>query len=178
LNIFVLDLHPKIAAKFHNDFHIRKMIVESAQMLSTAHRFLDGDRYFEISQKNRRIERFKLKSEKEKFLYKAAYINHPCNVWARKSSENYLWLYELYKNLCLEFEYRFDKLHKTKTLDFYLKDLPINIKKEKRTFFAEAMPEYCKVKNDIVSSYRNYYLKEKKHLAVWTKQEAPYWMDL
>ena len=43
MNIFVLDKDPKVAAEEHCDKHVVKMIGESAQMLSTAHRILDGD---------------------------------------------------------------------------------------------------------------------------------------
>jgi hypothetical protein len=42
MNIFYLDKHPKVAAQMSCDKHVCKMIVESAQMLSTAHRILDG----------------------------------------------------------------------------------------------------------------------------------------
>ena len=42
MNIFVLDDNPITAAKQHCDKHVVKMIIESAQMLSTAHRMLDG----------------------------------------------------------------------------------------------------------------------------------------
>ena len=43
MNIFYLDKAPEIAAQLHCDKHVVKMILESAQMLSTAHRVLDGD---------------------------------------------------------------------------------------------------------------------------------------
>lgn len=42
MNIFVLDRDPYIAASYHCDKHVVKMIVEYAQLLSTAHRQLDG----------------------------------------------------------------------------------------------------------------------------------------
>ena len=42
MNIFVLDKDPVKAAQYQCDKHVVKMIVESAQMLSTAHRLLDG----------------------------------------------------------------------------------------------------------------------------------------
>ena len=37
MNIFILDKNPKIAAEYHCDKHVVKMILESAQMLSTTH---------------------------------------------------------------------------------------------------------------------------------------------
>ena len=42
MNLFVLHQEPEIAAQMQCDKHVVKMIIESAQMLSTAHRVLDG----------------------------------------------------------------------------------------------------------------------------------------
>ena len=42
MNIFILDKDPMKAAMMLCDRHVPKMIVESAQMLSTVHRLLDG----------------------------------------------------------------------------------------------------------------------------------------
>jgi hypothetical protein len=42
MNIFYLDEDPKICAQYHCDKHVVKMIIEYAQLLSTAHRVLDG----------------------------------------------------------------------------------------------------------------------------------------
>ncbi len=39
MNIFFLDRDPQVCAVYHNDKHVVKMIVESAQMLSACHRF-------------------------------------------------------------------------------------------------------------------------------------------
>ena len=42
MNIFYLHKDPEVSAKMHCDKHVVKMIIEYAQMLSTAHRMLDG----------------------------------------------------------------------------------------------------------------------------------------
>ena len=42
MNIFILNDDPVIAAQEQCDKHIPKMVVESAQMLSTTHRMIDG----------------------------------------------------------------------------------------------------------------------------------------
>ena len=42
MNIFYLHEDPQVSAKMHCDKHVVKMIIEYAQMLSTAHRMLDG----------------------------------------------------------------------------------------------------------------------------------------
>ena len=49
MNRFVLDQDPLKAAAYHCDKHVVKMILEEAQMLSTAHRILDGDEYVDAS---------------------------------------------------------------------------------------------------------------------------------
>lgn len=48
MNIFVLSQDPREAAQMHLDKHVVKMIIEYAQLLSTAHRLLDGR--FEVHQ--------------------------------------------------------------------------------------------------------------------------------
>ena len=42
MNIFYLDTSPKTCAEMHCDKHVVKMIIEYAQLMSTAHRLLDG----------------------------------------------------------------------------------------------------------------------------------------
>jgi len=42
MNVFYLDRNPITAAQMHCDKHVVKMILEYAQLLSTAHRLLDG----------------------------------------------------------------------------------------------------------------------------------------
>ena len=45
MNIFYLNYNPKTCAQMHNDSHCSKMIIEYAQLMSTAHRYLDGEFY-------------------------------------------------------------------------------------------------------------------------------------
>ena len=84
MNIFYLDEKPLTAARMHCDKHVVKMIIESAQMLSTAHRTLDGNDYADRMN-----------------LYKATHKNHPANIWVRESAENYLCLYNLFTLILL-----------------------------------------------------------------------------
>jgi len=153
------------------------MIVESAQLLSTAHRILDGELYYEKSKNNRNIKRWKLPDFREDVLYKAGFFNHPCGVWVRETSNNYGWLYSLFAFLCDEYTYRYGKLHKTdEKLRTALAFHPVNVNKGDMTEVALAMPDYCKMK-DSVSSYRNYYIKEKKNILSWKGREKPYWVN-
>lgn len=140
------------------DKHVVKMILESAQMLSTAHRVLDESNDAE--------------------LYKTAHKNHPCSIWVRKSSENYSWLYSHFKALSEEYTYRYGKIHSSwQKLGKILNKMPKNITMNERSPFAIAMKQYpeCIVENDPIQSYRNYYRVAKKDFAKWTKREEPEW---
>ena len=47
MNIFYLDKDAKTSAEMHLDKHCSKMLVEYAQLMSTAHRVLDGTEYYD-----------------------------------------------------------------------------------------------------------------------------------
>ena len=80
MNVFVLDEDPDIAAKQQCDKHIPKMVVESGQMLSTAHRMVDGERRQERNRNGRMVTIYELPDRREHILYKAVHYNHPCTV--------------------------------------------------------------------------------------------------
>ena len=86
MNIFYLDKDPKKCAEMHCDKHVVKMILEYAQLLSTAHRVLDGNEWAD-----------------HVGLYKATHKNHPSAIWARESAGNYFWLNKLFQELCKEY---------------------------------------------------------------------------
>jgi hypothetical protein len=160
MNIFYLDTNPRIAAEQHTDKHVVKMIVETAQMLSTAHRILEGE---------------SMETTKSATIYKTAYQNHPCTVWVRKSDKNYEWAFELFKYLLLEYTHRFDKHHSAERLLPYLSQLPSNISSIGFTPPAMAMPDDYKHSNPVVA-YRTYYFYEKGHLFSWKKRDLPSWL--
>ncbi len=89
------------------------MILEYSQLLSTAHRVLDGQQYVDDSS-GRRIKRWKLNNSfaGDSLLYKATHINHPSAIWARESKANYQWLAYLLVELCKEYTHRYGKVHK------------------------------------------------------------------
>ena len=61
MNLFWLDEDPFKSIEYHCDKHIVKMPTEYKQMLSTAHRVLDGEMYYDITARGHRIKRWKLK---------------------------------------------------------------------------------------------------------------------
>ena len=182
MNIFYLDENPWVNAEMHCDKHVCKMIVEYAQLLSTAHRGLDGEQYIDSSS-GRRIKRWRLDDPNlENNLYKASFVNHPSAVWARASVNNYRYLHKLWYELCLEYEYRFwhyTKKHKTfQKLQHYLLLIPKNIDHDKGlTEMPQCMPDDVKADNAI-DAYRNYYVQYKKSFAKWTDRPTPKFMEV
>ena len=150
MNIFYLDKCPVRAAKYQYNKHVVKMILESAQMLCTAHHVY-GD-----------------PEQKANVPYKQAHLNHPSTLWTRKNKRNYMWLYHHMMALGDEYTKRYGKIHLsiTKCGDFlfkppvYLKDAlygdPVDM--------PQAMPD--EYKNDCsIQAYWNYYIGEKHVVA-------------
>ena len=145
MNIFVLHKNPRKAARMLCDQHVVKMILESGQMLSTAH--------WETG---------------SKAPYKATHKNHPCSIWVRESLGNYEWLVKHAEEMCKEYTKRYNKIHKTQeVIEWAKKNLP-NIKNKKQTPFAQAMPEEFKHEN-AVKAYRSFYMGQKLKFARWNK---------
>ena len=158
MNIFYLDKDPIVAAQMSCDKHVVKMILESAQLLSTAHRVLDGDEYAD-----------------KVGLYKMAHKNHPSTIWTRSSSQNYIWLWRHMTALMREYTYRYGKHHATERLKEGLARVPNNVPfGTKFTDPPQCMPEECKGE-DTVLAYQKYYIIEKSSFAKWSKRETPAW---
>lgn len=180
MNVFYLDHDPIKSATYHCDKHVVKMIVEYAQIMSTNHRLLDGELYYEISNNTgRKIKRWSLDDWKEDVLYKACHMNHPSTVWARQSNNNYTWLYCMWWALCKEYTYRYGKVHKTESLREALMSPPKNIPVGYKTQPPPAMKKYpeCIIPGDSVASYHKYYREAKSYFAKWTKREVPEWYN-
>ena len=119
MNIFVLHQDPVAAAQMQCDKHVVKMIVESAQMLSTAHRMLDGTVQIAPSKSGKRmVKHYRLfdDPEMDQLLYKAVHYKHPCTVWTMESAQNYMWHWRHLDALCEEYTYRYGKIHATSKL--------------------------------------------------------------
>lgn len=178
MNIFYLDRDVKTCAEYHNDKHVVKMILEYAQLLSTAHRMLDGKEYIDASS-GRRIKRWRLEDDAmENMLYKASHINHPSAIWVRQSNNNYNWLMCLFQELLQEYTHRYGKHHATERLVYWLRKPPKNIPVGYLTQPTPAMPDEYKVQGDSLQSYRNYYLGAKKTMAKWKNRPVPDWWSV
>ena len=182
MNIFYLSNNVIECAQFHNDKHLIKQIIEYAQLLSTAHRVLDGNESTQKSFTGRNVKRWTLPDNRETLLYTATHINHPSAVWSRQSDSNYKWLASLMRELCKEYTYRYGKVHKCESdglMEMLNNIIPHNILSGSFTEPTPAMPDECIVPYDSISSYRKYYINNKRHLASWkgkiNSREIPEW---
>ena len=177
MNIFMLSKDPKEAARYHYNKHVVKMILECAQLLSTAHRVLDGKKMITESKTGRKQTVYKLDifDEREEKLYKANHVNHPSAIWTRQCSANYGYVYALYLALIQEYKNRYPNMkkgkeivdkpqHKSAELKIILAGLPNNIKRSAHIKWPDrslqAMPDQYK-DDCAIQAYRNYYLGEK-----------------
>ena len=151
-----------------------KMVLETAQILSTAHHVLDGDQ-------NQHYQK-----ASDQGMYRPSHVNHPTVRWAHLHVDNYRWTYELFKYLCFEFEFRRQgKKHKTSQLIGALQRPPDNIasandsvgKSQKTITPPLVMPEEFQLP-DPVESYRNYYFSKWQEGIVNYKwgRDMPEWL--
>ena len=176
MNIFYLDHNPVQAARWMVDKHVVKMILESAQLLSTAHRVLDGMETVGSSKTGRKAKRWILPDAREGIMYAATHINHPSAVWCRQSVENYTWLSDHLYALLDEYTYRYEKRHKCAELAYYLQSPPHKLKEYDWTPMPSAMADEYKISNDPITNYRNYYKFGKSNMHSWKKREQPEWI--
>lgn len=162
MNIFFLHFNPQICAKMHVDKHVIKLILESAQMLCTTWHVIDPEH--------------KLYTPP----YKIAHKNHPCTIWVRSSVDNYNWLCNLGIELCLEYTYRYGKIHKSESIIRELAKLTPPLPEIGFTTPAQAMPDIYKEINNPIDAYRTYYFFDKHHILSWkgkiNGREIPDWI--
>ena len=148
MNIFFLHKHPVIAAQMQCDKHVVKMVLETAQMLSTAARAQGHD-----------------------VGYKSAYPKHPMTLWVGESPDNFAWTMIHGLELCKEYTFRYHKTHATEKI---IKNLYDVCKGDymKKTEPPQCMPDEYKDECS-VQAYWNYYIGE-KHTVANQKTEKIY----
>lgn len=161
MNIFVLDYDISLAAKYHCDKHIVKMVLETAQLLSGV-KILHG--------------------ETAAYKMSKGHLGHPCTKWAAESLDNFNWLHELGLELCDEYTRRYNKTHlsQEKVIDCIVP--PKTLTSKGLTPFARAFRRTMPAENlkrlldteDVVDAYRLYYNLDKP-FAEWRYSEKPYW---
>jgi hypothetical protein len=141
MNIFYIHSDPTVAAKELADDHIRKMQIESAQMLCTTFWHYG----FEAP-------------------YKKAHYNHPSTKWVRESIHHFDWLLTHGLVICDEFALRYGKQHATRNVLLWIRDnKDMLYGKIPTTSFVpppQCMPDEYKME-DTIDAYRNFYIKDK-----------------
>lgn len=178
MNIFYIHTDPKMCAEWAVDSHCVKMILESAQLLSTAHRVLDGVQYTDKTKTGRNVKRWLLDDHREQELYSATHINHPSAVWVRESGRHYRWLWHYLKEHCYEYTHRYGKTHKVEQSGL-LESLTFTPNNIPETSFHQ--PPSCMdtkyiISKDAIENYRNYYKVGKAHLHKWKNRQPPAWI--
>ncbi len=160
MNLFATSTCPKQSAYDHNDKHCTKMLLETAQLLCTAHH-LEGQ------------------ASDIPDIYRTTHKNHPSAVWVRASRANYLWTYDLFEALCSEFRTRFGKIHLTDTkLRVSLTKVPRYITARELTAPPACMPDEFKVHADgewPTESYKLYLSRGKDWINYdsWRRRPGP-----
>lgn len=147
-----------LAAQYQCDKHVVKLIVESAQLLSTAHHEKNSNKEL--------LDR----------IYKSTHKNHPCSIWVREDLSHYKWLVEHALSLCWEYTYRYNKIHKTENILNILKNNTPNLSDSNFIEPPKCMPDEFRLE-DTVESYRNYYRFKRETINFkYTKRQEPYWL--
>ena len=166
MNLFLLDARPQISATYHTDKHVVKMVLETAQILCSAHWICDGyvgEGWYALTHKN-----------------------HPVVQWCASSLGAYKYSYAQFKWLAYEYRYRFKRDHLSWVkFGSVLNEPPDFIPHINTRQYIMAMPEkYWPIGamsrlTDIrsaVLAYRRYYRGDKYHLFTWTNRQVPEWV--
>lgn len=158
LNIFFLSTCPNEAARFQCDKHVVKMVLETAQLMSTAHH-VHGSRLAHR-------------------VYKPTHRNHPSGIWTRMSSANYDWLGAHLCGLLAEYTYRYRKTHATAKLLPLLASNPCD--RGPLTVPLLALPDDLRPTpvtwDSAVEAYRAYYRRDKQAMLTYTRRGRPAWL--
>jgi hypothetical protein len=169
MNIFYLSHKPSRCARWHCDKHVVKMILETAQLLYTAHWVLENPDLSTAPVKKNTTQRGYQSIKNKK---------HPSAIWARESLDHYMWLCELGFELCREYKHRFGekKEHGCQRHIIWLAAYPpAALKSLGWSQPPQAMPDEYKDADSIVA-YRAYYIGGKKDLLHYTKRHMPHWI--
>lgn len=144
MNIFAIEgnknhINWQLSARSLDNLRIVKMLLETTQLLCTA-----------------------LNENNIKSPYKSFNPKHPSCSWVIESSENWLSLYSYAEELTKEYTKRFDKEHKCCYVISECKNIfrAQNFKSKEPTPLKMSMPKEFQDPNDIVGSYRKYYVSK------------------
>ena len=165
MNIFFVDESPEYAARMLANAHVRSQLTESYKMLSAIHHDCDSV----ISG-----------------MAPLSHLYHPATRWVGLSRHNYNWLFRHARELCKEYHLRWGVPHWNQPDIEALEKLPPGLAISSMTvppaivsrdLKPEGDPDYPIEWKDIVTAYRAYYNRDKRHLHYWMGgRTAPQWI--
>lgn len=192
VNIFYLDHDPAVAARYHCDKHVVKMVTETAQLLSTVWQVVQPelvtvewnlDSAYEgnlVGPPSDELSVWHAHLGRQR-IYKKTHVNHPCALWAGANTGNYEWLWRLGVELAYEYQHRYKRQHATLSVLYTLECPPPKLPEGEQTQPPPVMPEELTVsageEYDTVASYRNLYVEAKQWLLAWTRRAPPEWLE-
>ncbi len=165
MNIFVTDISPVKSAEALDDKRLIKMVLESAQLLSTS---IFVHSHIVHAQ-----------------IYKPTHLKHPCTLWACKTSANWQWLFDHLVALCIEYTRRYNRAHKTSGILSHLTELKFHIEEGPMTDFvnctsSESMKVDFRNISNVQEAYRLYLASKWNYDKLppkWTNRQAPNWYN-
>ena len=174
MNVFFLSRNTAECARWHTDQHVIKMVIEAAQLLSTAwHQLQPTALVFEP------LSRCCLLNGKR--IFNETHRNHPMAIWTRQNAANYQYVWNYGLDLADEYFHRWGSRreqpyrHATQAILETLGDMPECLPDESMTDPPLCMPDEFKVEGDPTLSYRRYYIGAKLTNANYTHRERPEW---
>lgn len=169
MNIFVLDSDPVQAAQAHHDVHVRKMLVETVQILCTvAHEQGFADLLKEP--------------------YRPTHRHHPHVKWAGATQGNFTWVRHLGTSLLEEYDFRWPRTSDRDPVKYKrCRALLPQLYECEHLLPPGGLQPFQRPRDyesgDPVSAYRRYYNLHKhsdkngKRIDVWTRRARPFWYD-
>lgn len=154
MNIFVISDDPVECAQALDDLRLNKMIIETAQLLSTA---------------------LHVCGYTGSLIYKKTHINHPCSIWTRQASANYDWLYDYFLALLAERYFRCTKGHRSADIANELNVERHRIPSGELTPFANcSLHKNLPIFDAYKQTMRDKWATDKRP-AKWTRRGKPSW---
>jgi len=148
MQLFRLDNDPQLAAQYHADFHVNKLLLEATQILNQALREQGHEDYA---------------------FYGSTHSGHTCIEWVKESDGNFAWVLQLIYHLQQEKQHRwqsgphtsFEKIQRH-WFDGQECVLPLQLN-EPQTPQPLAAEDYTPPSSEPVEKYRDYYRDVKQH---------------
>lgn len=163
MQLFIIDRDPCNAANALADCHVRKQILETAQILTA----------YWVNSGHERLE----------WMPKPQNYNHP--VAKAINQENVRWVIEHFHELLKQFQDRFGKKHKYAYfsyhyIDEFIENELISLFRCKIETFHRMFSGFTPDPGDIVSEYRQYYRWKSKQVKnfKYTNVTPPEWLEL